>query len=605
MAKKQEEKKLTPLEPKFETWNIIAFDTEDNSKGTPLLFDAAFYDPDDTSPLPYTHKSLYNGKVRKHFTTKDRTEFINFIYAAPAGSLFVAHNLEYDLSNVFRDDNYKQIDTISYTARIVRATIIDRDYVFMDSFNWFAGSLAKIAKTVGMEKTALDPDSIDYVQNDTNILLEFATRFQDKLNKELQVGLSATIGGMAMKAFRTLYLRKSISGWNTQICLDAFYGGRCEVFYKGKVKSKRIRCAGNVKRKIKRTERVQVADFNSMYMFTMLNEYPDPETIEKGSYKNLEYGVGRFDVECPEDLHIPILPIKHEGKLVFPTGKFSGAWTFHEIRYAESYGYKVKQREGWGTNQGECYFRQYDEEFYSQRIQARQNGDNFGDSFYKGLGVNLFGKFIQHKDRVEARTSPMSKKEKWKLRAEMTHKLGPFYMYRIPMLEPPNTACYLWGAYVTSYARIHLHKSLQAVHDAGDTLLYCDTDSVMYHGNKSRLDLDEIRLGAMKVEKFKAAKFYTAKGYCLIPLEGKPKIACKGVSAPKADVCTNYLDIAQNPQLKFLETGESETVKPYRLKQALVQNKKANVWETFRKTCKTPYMKRTGEGITKPLVLNQ
>jgi hypothetical protein len=338
-------------------------------------------------------------------------------------------------------------------------------------------------------------------------------------------------------------------------------------------------------------------------MFTMLNEYPDPETIEKANYKTHEFGVGRFDVECPESVHIPILPIKHEGKLIFPTGRFSGAWTFHEVRYAESFGYKIKQREGWGTNQSERYFKEYDEEMYASRIEGRQKGDTFSDFLFKGLGVNLFGKFIQHKDRVEARTSLMSNKEKRKLQAELTHKLGPFFMYRIPLLEPPNTACYLWGAYVTSYARIHLHKSLQLVHDSGDKLLYCDTDSVMYHGKKSKLDLDEIRLGAMKVEHFKAAKFYTAKGYALIPIKGKPKIACKGISAPKADACTNYLDINQNPQMRFLETGESETVKPYRLKQALVQNKKANVWDRCRKVSKTPYMKRVGEGVTSPLNL--
>lgn len=51
----------------------------------------------------------------KHFQTRSREEAVRWIYSRPT-SLFVAHNLEYDLVNVFRDSGYNEIDQIVYTA---------------------------------------------------------------------------------------------------------------------------------------------------------------------------------------------------------------------------------------------------------------------------------------------------------------------------------------------------------------------------------------------------------------------------------------------------------------------------------------------------------
>jgi hypothetical protein len=572
---------LSKLDVTPEKFRLVAFDTEDDSHGNPTEYDFAWLEAD---------SHLENPRSYHHFTTTSNDEAIKFIYDQPT-SIFIAHNLEYDINNVFRKYDYKHVESISFTSRIVRMSLHGKKHTFLDSYNWFSHPLKKMGQVVGIEKGKLDPHSVEYVRGDTNILLKFIHYFQDRITNEVGVPISATIGGMSMAAFRSRFLEHPVQAWNNPICIEAFAGGRCEIFYKGMIEGD-----------------IHVVDVNSMYMDVMTQEFPNPERmVSKSTWKKHEFGVGHFDIEMPP-VHIPILGYHSNNKLLFPCGKFSGAWTYEEIREAAKMGAKVQQLDGFGTNSGQKYFLEFENYFYGQRLKAKLENEAFGDKFYKGIGVNLYGKFIQHKPRIEARTVLMSEKEEKKENAKLKMKCGPFLMYECEMKEPPRTACYLWGCHVTAKARIKITRILNTIHTCGDTVLYTDTDSAFFCGNNSlpHLDLDQTRLGALDREDYRKAEFIIAKGYIMYPKDETkpPKIACKGIPLPR-DFPPEKLETLDNPQMQFLRNGASSTLKPYRLRQALREGKTPNFWRSVKKNRHTEYSKRLGNGVTKPLILDE
>ena len=54
------------------------------------------------------------------------------------------------------------------------------------------------------------------------------------------------------------------------------------------------------------------------------------------------FGFAECIVECPTNIKIPILPVKHNGKTIFPTGKWQATYFSEEIKEAVKLGYKIK-----------------------------------------------------------------------------------------------------------------------------------------------------------------------------------------------------------------------------------------------------------------------
>lgn len=321
-----------------------------------------------------------------------------------------------------------------------------------------------------------------------------------------------------------------------------------------------------------------------------------------------EYGIGKFKVSVPKDCFLPPLPYKspESGRLFFPTGIFTGWWIYAEVRNAIAHGVTVlEEYEGEGTNGAVSPFTDFINDFYAKRMKAREKKNAFEVLFYKLFSNNLYGKWCQHlpstimtRDRMHP--NKLDRMGKW----EESRK-GPFYQYRIDRQEPARTANYMWGIYVTSYARIHLYKAMQAVHKTGK-LIYCDTDSIMYNG-RAKLSITK-KLGDWSEEKYDLGVFRNAKGYLLCDKKGKDyeiqKVACKGVP-------TDYA-------YDFIVKGAARGFKrPIRLREGLVRMNAAankdksskflkeigiNYWNTVEKEMLSLYVKRTaGPGVTYPL----
>lgn len=531
---------------------FIAFDSEDDSKGHPTIVD--FFDGD------------------KHVTFHDEDPLylekaVRWIYDnAKKGDVFVAHNLEYDINNVFKWCEWRPIAEMSYASRLITATLRELEGVEMwDSFNLYPTSLKNLAKVVGLvkgdfeEARASRHTDILYCQDDTTILWTFMDRFATMVKEKIGTNIRPTVGATAMRAWRGRFLKKEWPACSLPQCLDAYYGGRTEAFFIGETKD------------------IVVADVNSMYPTMMTKPFPDCRTLEESSIETHQYGVGWFRIQVPTSLHIPSLPVRYEKRLFFPTGEVEGWWTYEEVFYAMSLGCEVvEERDGIGTNATVDPFSEYVEVFYALRKIAKENPDmKFENVLYKLLLNNLYGKMCQHTDRMVV-SADEPKGRNW----QPVRLLGPFGVWKQELIEPLKTTNYLWGAYITAYSRVHLHSILKDVHDAGHHVLYCDTDSVMYErakGCKIPYEVNE-ELGGLDEEHYVEGKFITAKGYWMKDKEGEVKLACKGVPTDMG--------------LEFLETGIARFERPVKLRESLVQDLEANVWREVEKTAQTQYLKR-------------
>lgn len=580
---------LSPIQSEIRPARIIGFDSEDDTRGTPLSF--AFHDG------------------AKWFYTRHADEAIEFIYNYPEQAIFCAHNLEYDIGNLFKACDFRFIKEMVYASKLLRVTLFGSKHTFLNSASFFPGSLAKMGALVGLPKLEGDPLSPTYAIRDAEIVQAFMSKMQDRLHMQ-GVNLGLSIGQIAMGVFRANHLKRKQRTYNSPNCLKAYYGGRVEMFFKGVVQGP-----------------LYVADINSSYPDVMFrHEYPDTTVVEVSSIYTHTFGIGHFKVRVPNTCFIPPLPFRSEsGRLFFPTGEIEGWWTYAEVRFAvEKCGCEIlAEYDGEGCRRGVRPFESFIGEHYDARQAMKKrkerNPDDleavFEDLHLKLTMNNLYGKFAQHKDGNKMTRVKLSKRVLDKMGGSIESKIGPFYSYRVPRKKPPKTANYMWGVYVTSYARLSLLEKIIAVHAKGGKLLYCDTDSIMFTGEDAKAALNfGDGLGKMSLETYDLGIYRASKGYLLcehvtsqVKTKKKEykikKVACKGVP-------THYAH-------DFIMKGLAVFLKPMRLKEAEVRlhasaNKKkdaaffadigVNVWREVDKKMQSVYIKRIGErGVTTPV----
>lgn len=572
--------KYGPISPEIKTLRIVGFDTEDDSRGTPISF--AFHDGTSS------------------FYTRDAEEALDYIYNSRETTVFCAHNLEYDLGNLMKGCDFKYIDEMIYASRLLSATLFGTRSYFLNSASFFAGPLKALGKLVGLPKLEGDPFSEEYAIRDAEIVQVFMSRMQKRLNA-LGVNLGLSIGQLAMSVYRRRFLHGDIVTFNRPDVLDSYYGGRVEVYYKGVLHGP-----------------VYVADINSSYPDVMRNNlYPDTGRIERSRLHTHEFGYGQFVIEVPSRLFIPPLPFRApSGRLFFPTGRLEGTWTYAEVREAVRMGCRiVKEVQGYGTNYSLDPYSEFVDFFYNERQKVKRrlevNPEDedalFESLFLKLIMNNRYGKDAQHKPSTQMTRVKMPQAKLERYKGYVERKIGPFWGYTLERAKPPRTANYLWGTYTTAYARLSLLRKAVAVHAAGGKLAYMDTDSIMFTGDAGLKALDVgTELGQMSVEKYDLGIFRQAKGYLLCDKVGDEyevrKVACKGVPTQHA--------------LEFIRDGMAHALKPLRLKEALirthaVRNAQAdeaflrdvgvNIWREVPKVMRGIYIKRRGEGVTFPV----
>lgn len=396
-------------------------------------------------------------------------------------------------------------------------------------------------------------------------------------------GISFTSAGQAIKIFQR-YLKHVIYPSTEEedaFVRKAYLGGRTELFkyfFDGeydlennplKFKKETLEVLKNQQGKV-----IHCYDANSLYPSQMMmNDFPLKFVgIRTGKkyYDHFDYGVWKVKVFIPY-MEIPPLGLQKtfsngDVKLVFPAnGEFEGWWTKHELEYAKTLGVEILE-----YHEGACYsnaqpiFKEFIEKMYNTRLEARQRGDTTTAEICKLAMNSCYGKLGQSPEEREV-IVPYGGYMFQQPITIYTEDREEINLCKMVSNSSEMFSKVILACYVTSYARIYMHKQIMKV--GHEHIYYMDTDSLfttkeMESGNK---------LGEMKHEyTYKSAVFILPKAYAVydgLGIFDRSKKVLKGVdrvqgqSVPIIDL-VNYFkgDIAEIKTIrkeKFMTCGEA------------------------------------------------
>lgn len=416
------------------------------------------------------------------------------------GYWFIAHNLAFDLAQIFGQCIPAELCMVGSSLYFARLCTGERESSRDSSFTWkeyahFADttrhclkSLASIGEDIGIRKMFENydkqhPEDLDNsalkmgVSQDAIICGEFARRLQESY---ILAGTSFryTVGSSCLELYRRNYMTETIIQMDREDLLafnEGYYGGRCEAFYLGRLPPGTY----------------YLGDVNSMYPSVMRDlELPVPSRdhvwYEKGCKKWIleRPGMSECIVTVPKMMYPP-LPWRRptDGKLLFPVGTFRGYWSHIEIEYALKCGVQIESIiQTWWFDSTCRPFEGYVNDIYAMR---RRGG--FHSTVGKLLGNNLYGKMGQSNppgklvtwdQYLEMITECETAEQEMELNESATvyEKNGEPIAVCLQSEEKvfPKHSNIIWASYITAAARIKLH-SFFAEYKA----LYCDTDSVL------------------------------------------------------------------------------------------------------------------------------
>ncbi|MCW7072256.1 MAG: hypothetical protein OCU12_08050 [Methanophagales archaeon] len=252
----------------------------------------------------------------------------------------------------------------------------------------------------------------------------------------------------------------------------AYYGGRTEVFIRGDALD------------------TTSFDVNSMYPSQCVNHpLPDPTSYMRGKGKtdtfNQLFGSKDMIIECTVEVpyqHVPPLPYRENNKLIFPYGRLTGTWCSPELEYAvKECGCKIVKVGKWMAYDDQTTdLKSYMERWYNERLKWRKSGNKAMETLSKYFLNSLTGKFGEHvrdDQVVNIEDLDMTKEELDQLgKVEyFENQYGVFLHLKAQEFDSTDHTFPVIIAFITSYARIHLHKAIRTV---GNDVVYCDTDSV-------------------------------------------------------------------------------------------------------------------------------
>lgn len=507
---------------------FCAFDTEDNS---PELLAGSATTPKMTQicALGSDGSDFYNKGNGAEFRKWLRQKKMQLAYA---------HNLQYDLGNLFRE-RMDELNPTLIGPRMIRCTW--KAVEFRDSLNLCPTSLAKIGDALGLKKlTGRTFSDREYVQRDVEIVLKFVQMMKEFSGRYGIADLPSTIGSLAIKIWK----KQGGKNWFDDDAFHkrAYYGGRVELFGQ-------------------RSFSASYTDINSLYPWGLTQGFPGPLEITR----RLDgYGIAEVTIAIPKTVFVSPLPWRDEdtGKKLFPVGKIRGVWTFAEIHAAVEAGARVlKIHSAEGSKQVFFPYKDFIGHFYQKRLDAKSDMEKL---YYKLLMNNLYGQLATSGKLTVAADEPLR---------GCVARFGTRYLVEINVALPQHTN-WCHAAHVTSYGRIRLLDFLRRVPKS--KLLYCDTDSIICHDGPfypCSADLGEMKL----VDKQAACVIHGPKCYVF---NGQAK--AKGVPVSKA--------------AEFIKNGIVKFSKPARMLESLKRNLDWSRWYQTEKTIRTGYTQKILKG---------
>lgn len=353
----------------------------------------------------------------------------------------------------------------------------------------------------------------DYNRLDAVVTRKFVEFMQDEFAR-LGTQLKPTTPSIAMDLWRRNHLDTTYNKPHRSMNANArkaYYGGRTEVLQFGY------------------TEEVHSYDVKSMYPWAMRHtKFPNPNTLEffpepTRDLLNLE-GVSQVRVSVP-NCYLPPLPVRDErlGKVIFPVGEFSGAWTNIELRYAiQNCGVRILDHDWSIVSHDTCTpFDSFIDSLWDMR--ANFLAENNPAQLIVKLAMNsLYGKFGMNEDKDNVYEYLSLHDEEGARWFDFTDSINPGLASRNVVVKPVGNkpdfpfVNLFWASYVTGRARNRLHElSTRAMQTTA--VFYKDTDSLYTRNKLSWAKPDEgAALGDLCEKGFyKSATFVAPKFYLL------------------------------------------------------------------------------------------
>lgn len=447
---------------------------------------------------------------------------------------------------------------------------------FQDTFPLFKMSLKKIGETFTEKKKltgAIDFEGgekfdknnhlhREYLKLDCEVLFEAIEKLK-RYDFAKNTGLKLTISSQALAHFRTNFLKETI--FHPPMSVKKFIrksmaGGRTEIFKFSSSKG-------------------AIYDVNSMYPAVMAQEKIPVAFLTISKSEN-DFGFHEIEAYVPKEIKFPILWVRQNGRLIFPTGNVKGIYFSEEIKLAKEMGAKIKFIRGYKFSQRNDLFKEYIDECFKMR-----SIDSGHSEMGKRLMNHLFGKFGQKSEREEIFFADSTDLRKLNKNEHPVGSIDAFFnnkiAKRVTEKESVHSLPHIAAA-ITAHARCRLTRALVK---CGDRALYCDTDSIFLEGTEPAPFQISNKLGDFKLEnEFKKACFILPKTYALELMKGK-KVKMKGFPEKFSEkIAFDDFKIRKIPEFK------KESI--FTLKRSLVSNQKMLSKGVFSKSLKAHYDKR-------------
>lgn len=522
--------------------------------------------------------ALYDGvEVFYGFSYADIEPILKKAYKQEINSVVYIHNMEFDLRKmpeIFKDGTIVWSRSLLINNKLVK--LKTRYATFIDSFSLLPMSLKDLSNGFNVDSGKLDlwqaveetypgmfNDAVDFLDRcDVNDIVYLKYLGLDVISLYQVIHKLIELCGIPVTNFVKLISTASISrclfknGWkgvnfkdpslyrsDFQILCSTKYteypeiedfvrqsycGGRTEVF--------KMRSEGTLYH----------YDVNSLYPYVCMGDYPvGKPTMIRSPLKSRQVfqnwmegkkkGLGFIAciVNVPKQ-DIPPLPVK-KGKLCFPTGKIYGVWSFEELAYSiKECGVVIEEYfESVFWLKTYPVFKRFIQCFSKLKEKATEENNQALRTFSKLVQNTSYGFTGMNRDKsVLDNLKNLDKYSHMEVKSidrnygfvEVEHFAEAEYIQ-------PHVA-----SYVTSRARVVLHKAIKWVLEHGGVVYYCDTDSIVCSIPLPDEMVHPSKLGYFKLEGFvKKGLYLQPKVYweeTIIPetKQSKDVVRFKGVS---------------------------------------------------------------------------
>lgn len=397
---------------------------------------------------------------------------------------------------------------------------------FRDSLKVLPMSVDRVAKAFGLSlsKLSIDydsprpvgyeltPEEVEYIKHDVVIVAEALKKLHEQGLEKM------TTASNALADYKSIIGKSNFERWFPLPDYDSdvrqsYRGG---FTYANPAFSNKVIGEG------------LVLDVNSLYPSVMYNK---PLPYGEPIFYNGQYTPDRLYklyvqiLTCHFELkpgYIPTIQLKHS--LSFMPTEYLTSSKGEDITlcltsvdlelFLEHYEvYNLEWICGWKFKSSNILFRDYIDKWYAVKEQATRDKNPGLRQISKLMLNGLYGKFAIN-------PSVRNKIPELDIDGSIRYRLGEAGE-RKPLYIPIGTFITAWARYTT----------ITAAQKVFDRFLYADTDSLHLIGTTppDDLDIDDVRLGAWKIEnRFTRAKFIRAKTY-VEEIDGSLKVTCAGL----------------------------------------------------------------------------